>query len=358
MNEKINRISMWAKGKIDYPITLEINPTNRCNLFCKSCWQREFDINYDELPTKRFVEVIKEAADLGVKEIRIPGAGEPFTKKDLIEILKEIKKYKISGMIITNGVLLNKEVLKTLIKIKWDCVTISIDGTDSKTHDFLRGVSGTFEKVKKNLSELNKLKKEKKSKFPFIRFNTVITNKNYNKFSEIIEFAYSVGCQDCQFQPMTVWGKEGKKLELNRFQRFILQKKLSGSIALAKKYNINTNLESLLNSQIVEKASGEMNQLFEESKKSNNKFLNLPCYEPWYNMIILPNGFVAPCSIAGNIFTENLKEKSLKEIWLGLEFSKIRQRLLAGDLPDYCKKCCSVVHIESMRIKNELEKRI
>ena len=358
MNEKINRISMWTKGKIDYPITLEINPTNRCNLFCKSCWQREFDINYDELPTKKLLEVIKEAAELGVKEIRIPGAGEPFTKKGLIEVIKEIKKQKINGMLITNGVLLNKEIIETLIKIRWDCITISIDGANSKTHDYLRGVKGTFEKVEKNLIKLNKLKKEKKSKFPFIRFNTVITNKNYSKLFDIIEFANSVGCEDCQFQPMTVWGKEGKKLELNLVQRIIFQKKLPSSIKLAKKYNINTNLNSLVNNKIVEKSSGSMDELFKESKKSNNKFLNLPCYEPWYNMIILPNGSVAPCSIAGNVFTENLKNKSLKEIWLGPEFSKIREKLLSGDLPNYCKKCCSVVHIESEKIKNKLSKLI
>ena len=91
-NQKIERIANWARGGTDLPVTLELNPTNRCNLLCRSCWQREFEINDDELNSNRLLEVVKQAAGLGVKEIRVPGAGEPLLRRDLPDILCEIKR--------------------------------------------------------------------------------------------------------------------------------------------------------------------------------------------------------------------------------------------------------------------------
>jgi len=42
MDEKIERLIEWAGGKTMPPLTLDINPTDNCNLRCIHCWQRAF----------------------------------------------------------------------------------------------------------------------------------------------------------------------------------------------------------------------------------------------------------------------------------------------------------------------------
>lgn len=94
---------------IDY---MRISITDRCNLRCVYCMPSE-GINpiehKDILSYEEIIRVIKAAAELGVKKIRITG-GEPLARKDITSLTSEIKK--ISGIedlsITTNGVLLEK----------------------------------------------------------------------------------------------------------------------------------------------------------------------------------------------------------------------------------------------------------
>jgi len=354
MDEKTGRLRSWMLGKKNMPYTLEINPTNRCNLKCLYCWQQNFDDidKEDKISKQRLLEIVREAGKLGIKEIRIPGSGEPFMRKDTIEVMHEIKNNKINGLIITNGTLLDEEKIKEIIDMKWDCVTFSFDSADKRINDYFRG-KGSFDILHKNLLLFKKLKKIKKSRYPLIRFNIVITNKNYNSILAIIKYAKTVSCRDVEFQPLTVWSKNSEKLKLEKNQILELNKTIPKIKALAEKYGIFTNINSFLGNDIVDKASGNMEKLmFRKNEKI--KFLELPCYEPWYNMIVLPEGKVNPCSMAGSVFGDNIMEKSLKDLWFGKYFSDTRKALIDKKLPSFCKKCCAVVFVENNRIREKL----
>ena len=357
MDEKIKRIKNWMNGIPDNPITLELNPTNKCNSNCKSCWLREFKPEEnEELSQNQLLKIVKEAAELGVKEIRIPGSGEPLIKSGILQVLKEIKKYNIHGLLITNSTLLDEDKIKELINIEWDCVTISIDGSDAKTNDYLRGLEGYFEKVISNLELFKKIKAQEKKEKPFLRFNIVLSNKNYDKILDIFKLADKYNVKDVQIQTITIWGKEGEKLRLNNKE----MKKFQSTIGNIKKFSdekvILTNIETFKDKDLIEKTD-KMNEVIQKHKKEDNLFLNLPCFEPWYNMIILPNGIVSPCSISGGKDGDILKNKTLKEIWFGKKFDMLRQNLLNNHLPKYCKTCCVAVHLENQKIKKVLKKQ-
>lgn len=355
MDEKIARLTSWMNDNGEMPFTLEINPTNRCNLQCSYCWQQNFENidKEDKISKEKMLEIIKEASELGVREIRIPGSGEPLLRNELLEIMQEIKHNNINGLLITNGLLLDEQKINQVIDMQWDCITFSFDSTDKKVNDFFRR-EGSFEKLRENLLLLQKLKSKKSSSKPLIRFNVVITNKNYKTLSDIIAFAKKVSCEDVEFQPLTVWSKVAEKYKLNRLQRFLLSRKIPEIKALADSYGIYTNISDL-NSNVIAKAAGDMDKLM--NTKEKNSFLSLPCFEPWYNMVILPEGKVNACSMAGSSFGANILNKSLKEIWKGDYFTKLRQDLLKKELPVYCKKCCAVVFVENKKIKEALKKK-
>ena len=153
--EIIRRIFNWMKGKKDFPYSLELSPTLRCNLYCLFCWRygKKVEIK-NELTLKEYKRILKEAHELKVKEIRVIGGGEPLMRKDTFEIMKDIKKYGMFGYICTNGTLFTEKMIKTLVAIGWDHIKISLHAPNKKLHNILTQ-GNSFERVKKNIKEIH-----------------------------------------------------------------------------------------------------------------------------------------------------------------------------------------------------------
>jgi len=357
VNEKARRLAEWAKGGTAPPMTVELNPTNRCNLKCLSCWQQHFDgIDYStELSGEKLFSIVQEAGGMGVREFRIPGAGEPMVRSNLLEVLGEVKRQGMEGLLITNGTLFTGEAVAELVSLGWDCITFSIDGPDEETNDYLRGVPGTFERIVRSLEMFKREKEHRGAGSPFIRITTVLSNRNVDRLDAMVEFAARHGCGDLQIQPMTIWGDLGRALELDEAQRRSFQARIPGLQAKAEELGLHNNLGEFAAPEIVEQAGERMDEAIEaETAGFEDPFLSLPCFEPWYNMIILPDGKVGPCSMSGGADGDDITDKTFEEVWHGERLGEIRRRLLAGDLPPYCRRCCAIVHVENRRLRREV----
>ena len=160
---RIERLVKWARGGKAPPVTIELVPTERCNLNCLSCWRRGWSKEKleerfrQEMSDERLLELVDEAAEMGVVEIAFVGGGEPLMRKVVIEIFKRMKDYGMIGDLVTNGTLFTKSTIEMMVKIGWDRIKFSIDGADKKTHDYLRQTPGAFEKTIKNIKIFSKL---------------------------------------------------------------------------------------------------------------------------------------------------------------------------------------------------------
>jgi len=357
MEEKIVRLKKWMEGGKAPPITIELNVTNRCNQKCLSCWQRAGNIDYGEMHREKWIEIVREAGRMGVKEIRIPGSGEPLIKKDLVlKIMEEAKKYNMSGILITNGTLFDSDAIRKIVEIGWDNVTFSIDGPDADTNDYLRGMTGAFDRATKWLEKFYRIKEQSGKDKPLLRLNVVLSNKNYNKLDKIMNLANRLKCNSVSVQPMTVFSQFGENLKLGKEEMAELPRYIRIAKALADKYGIHTNVGNFIDSETIEKTN-EMDKVMQtETSGIENRFLSLPCFEPWYNIIISPGGVVGPCSMFGGVNGIDVKDKSLEDVWYGKYFTNIRKRLLKKDLFDFCKNCCVVVFEETKRLRSELSK--
>jgi cyclic pyranopterin phosphate synthase len=97
---------------------LRVSITDRCNERCTYCMPQELQEwlpRADILTYEETLRLIRIAADLGVTKIRVTG-GEPLTRRDVVEFLREIPK--IRGIrsigLSTNGTLLAREVVSGL----------------------------------------------------------------------------------------------------------------------------------------------------------------------------------------------------------------------------------------------------
>ncbi|MFB6088596.1 MAG: radical SAM protein, partial [Candidatus Aenigmatarchaeota archaeon] len=80
---KRNRIENWLNG-IEEPIwNMQLQPTDRCNLKCQFCWRREYTREFDELSKNKWLSIVKDACEMGVKLLTFVGGGEPLLRKDV-----------------------------------------------------------------------------------------------------------------------------------------------------------------------------------------------------------------------------------------------------------------------------------
>jgi len=139
--------------------------TKQCNLRCKHCRSTDYYEGEDgdkiiDLSTEEVFRTINDLAKNGVNRIHFLG-GEPFMRKDLLDIVKYGFRKGIICSINTNGTLLTQELIVNVLKCKVYLLTFSLDGASKETNDFIRG-KGVFEKVCDNIRLVNRIRKEKK----------------------------------------------------------------------------------------------------------------------------------------------------------------------------------------------------
>lgn len=126
--------------------------TLRCNLQCLHCGSdctRE-SVTPD-MPSADFFKAL-DAISPHVnpnKTIIVLTGGEPLMRKDLAQCGKEFYKRKFPWGMVTNGYGLTPERLNKLLQSGLRSITVSFDGASPKTHDWLRGKSGSWEQAKK-----------------------------------------------------------------------------------------------------------------------------------------------------------------------------------------------------------------
>jgi len=125
--------------------------TLRCNLKCLHCGSSAGEARSDELTTEEGLKLIKELAEINTREACMMG-GEPFLRKDWFVLGKEISDNNIKLHFITNGYLVDEKIVSQLKKLEPRSLTFSLDGAKAKTHDFIRGVEGSYDRVMRGIS--------------------------------------------------------------------------------------------------------------------------------------------------------------------------------------------------------------
>ena len=131
---------------------VEFKLTGRCNLNCIHC-AADCDINGKEILNTEDVKIILDKLiNLDIKTLMLTG-GEPLIRKDIIEILKHIRsKFKGKLSIITNGTLITEELALDLKKCLSD-ISISLDGYNEESTNFVRG-KGVYTKIVQAIENL------------------------------------------------------------------------------------------------------------------------------------------------------------------------------------------------------------
>lgn len=290
--------------------------TSRCNLRCETCdVARVSSRPEDELSTSEVKEIILQIKGLGIKHIIFSG-GEPFLREDLLEILEFALSEEIENVaLVTNGILLNEQIIEKLIKIKLTHITVSLDGIE-KTNDAVRG-RGVFKKIVDNLDKLIFYKEKFSLSLPTIGINFTIMNKNITDMLDMVKFAKRKKYNAIIFQPVlfsNISMHEKKTNLLWPSQEYMPQLEK----AISKLIKLKTSLTGLdINTDIsVLKA---IPGYFRGEVLSGD----FKCYEAIKRIVITCAGKVWSCmGVYGD-----LKENNLEKIWFSKEATDIRGKI-------------------------------
>ncbi len=139
------------------------------------------------------------------------GGGEPLLRDDLFKVIKYARENFIAVSLVTNGLLINKEIAKKFDALNLNTITISIDGLE-RTHDQVRG-EGNFRKA------INKIKVLRKyCHTATLAMRATINSLNITEHKELIKLAEWLSLDLIRFTPILLLGrvKNNRDLLINQ----------------------------------------------------------------------------------------------------------------------------------------------
>ena len=125
----LDRLLEYQQTGLLRPVSLQIAPTDKCNLKCEFCSVKYRD--GDEIPLVELTKCIDEFKELGILSCEVTGGGDPTCYPKINELLDYITSRKLEAGLITNGIALKKIEQKYLNRLTW--LRISMNWLDESS---------------------------------------------------------------------------------------------------------------------------------------------------------------------------------------------------------------------------------
>jgi radical SAM protein with 4Fe4S-binding SPASM domain len=186
------------KDKRYTPIYAVWEITLACDLACRHCGSRAGRARPEELSTAECLEMVRQMAELGIKEVSLIG-GEAYLREDWLEIVRAIGAHGMKSNMTTGGRGLTVERCEQAKAAGLEHVSVSIDGLEA-AHDRLRGVDGSWKAAFEALANL------RAAGIPFAS-NTQINRLTMPDLPELLELLIAAKIRSWQIQLTVAMGR-------------------------------------------------------------------------------------------------------------------------------------------------------
>ncbi|WP_251861396.1 radical SAM protein [Clostridium sp. Marseille-Q2269] len=316
------------------PMHVTVELTDSCNLSCKHCYLSASSKNHNFFDIEKFRTLVKKLKENRVINVELTG-GEIFVNPDNYEIIKlALEKFATVG-ILTNGTILNEDIILLLQQYKKKVIlNVSIDSVDPNKHDSFRGVKGAFEKSCNNIKRLAKAGLT-------VRMASCIFHDNMWEIDKLAALATELGAKVFTYNFIENFG---------RAKTFTDGKEKIDSEASDKYYKYI---------QDTIKKYKEIIPIIE----SENYLSGLKnCGAGTVSIVIGANGNIRPCVLTpkeislGNVFNEDYKEIFEKDIFS--DISSIKPPNTNNGCDKSCKDyyTCRGCYLKALNINSKREK--
>lgn len=304
------------------PQTIVFDPYHRCNSNCMHCWVHTPSINHPQEFLERhfdieiFKGIIDDATDMMVDGIILQGDGEPLMYDKFREMLRYAKAKGLGILFFTNGILLNEDVAREIVKLEVNEIYCSFPAGTALTYHKVcsKQPEKTFDIITENLRRLMALRAEAKKSKPRLIISHVIHNMNYH---ELIEMALN----DVAIRPDAVRYYLIRLDVMNRFLQLSAEEIKYIKDAVPK-------IADILHKNDIEFVDNFEFQLGNYDEKtgawSKDFFLKNGCTIGWYFNLIPAKYDMSFCCHLRTV--GHVDKKSYKDIWFSKEYKRWRRQ--------------------------------
>ena len=185
------------------PLNGSFEVTMRCNVRCQHCYlplAQRAGSRQDELSFTEIERILGELADAGCLWLLLTG-GEPFIRKDFIEIYDSAKRKGFITSIFTNGTLLTEKIADHLAEWRPFAIEISLYGATQETYERVTGVPGSYARCMRGIELLLD------RRLP-LQLKSVLITLNQHELAQMKDFSENLGLE-FRFDPVINAGIDG-----------------------------------------------------------------------------------------------------------------------------------------------------
>lgn len=308
-----------------------------CNLACPTCFRWTAKPDEHELTAEQWKGVLaKLKAWLGTFNLTFTG-GEPFLRKDILDIFKFASENGIVTGVVSNGSFIDKTLAKEIVASGLDGLALSLNSLKRHIHNQTRGTNGSFDEV---MTAIENLKERGGMR---LSLSTTVVRENIGELIDMVEFVKSAGLYGIHFQPimpastLPTFNKEGefKKVSVGTQYRNLLKRD-----EVIDDQGIDDVFDRLISmtesGYPIISSAGHLREMAKYLKDPTNpEILEKVCQVGVKNFNIDPFGNVRLCSIMEVV--GNITRDSPEAIWRSENSSSQRENIRT------CEKTCRLM---------------
>ncbi|MBL8179967.1 MAG: radical SAM protein [Bryobacterales bacterium] len=384
-----------------YPLRVELDPTNECNLRCRGCRHGiTKDFHHTEL-RRDYVEVLAEA--FPYTDYMYPiGTGEPTMSSTLPVLINEAYRHGVKVDMLTNGTILEKADLPWE---KFYRIGISVDGATEETMRALRPVA-PLAHVLQSLRDLRA-----KAPQAMIYTKVTVSRMNYDELPALMEKLAEAGVNEVICHSLEVFHavhefiqvragdrehmmgcvEAARRAAESRGMSFVNALNFAGAarhdekaldkptmfqmlkenpLPVLKIHELASILESVKGVEFryypaglegregfrpaaarpagsrpaavrVETMDSEIGALVRQARALRPHQVKIPyCFLPWKMSIVEADGRTRPCCHLSGHLDDLDQAKEFQDLWSGPGYAQLREGMFDwGKMPNDCMRC-------------------
>jgi MoaA/NifB/PqqE/SkfB family radical SAM enzyme len=177
------------------PAKIYIEPTNRCNLECRTCMRNIWDEPLGQMDSSTFTRILEGVRDISpVPKIFFGGIGEPLAHPSIAEMVARAKETGGTVELITNGTLLTRGLSHRLIDAGLDMLWISLDGATPESYADVR-LGGALPEVLANIAAFRDARRTEYLQRAQLGFVFVAMKRNIADLPALLKMGRELGAK-------------------------------------------------------------------------------------------------------------------------------------------------------------------
>jgi len=182
-------------------ISLRVDPAISCNLSCLMCSYSSSQDKGKRFTDEEMNRLLDDFLPLSLQAV--VGCGyEPTMYKGFTDIIRRASENGVPYTgVTTNGQLLKKEQIESLIRSKLSEIIISMHGVHKDTYEQLMP-GASHERLHEVLGMIDRTKEEMRSDLPRLRVNFAVNSRNLPEIKDFFDEFGKYNIQTLNFRPM------------------------------------------------------------------------------------------------------------------------------------------------------------